>query len=174
MRGKLFVVSGPSGVGKNTLLNAIIDSCKTVQYSVSATSRPIRPGEVDGKSYYFVSRARFEELIANDALLEYAEYVGNYYGTPLQPIREAIENGVDVVMDVEVVGALKIKKRLPEERLERARWECSQAVNYDYIVVNDDLTRASEELRAIMLAEKCKTMERIHLIKEELSCSTPQ
>ncbi len=110
MRGKLFVVSGPSGVGKNTLLNAIIDSCKTVQYSVSATSRPIRPGEVDGKSYYFVSRARFEELIANDALLEYAEYVGNYYGTPLQPIREAIENGVDVVMDVEVVGALKIKK----------------------------------------------------------------
>ena len=109
------------------------------------------------------------------------------------------------MMDVEVVGALKIKKRLPddavlvfvtapsfdvirkrlvhrgdvapglmEERLERARWECSQAVNYDYIVVNDDLTRASEELRAIMLAEKCKTMERIHLIKEELSCSTPQ
>ena len=158
MRGKLFVVSGPSGVGKNTLLNAIIDSCKTVQYSVSATSRPIRPGEVDGKSYYFVSRARFEELIANDALLEYAEYVGNYYGTPLQPIREAIENGVDVVMDVEVVGALKIKKRLPddavlvfvtapsfdvirkrlvhrgdvapglmEERLERARWECSRS-----------------------------------------------
>ena len=205
MKGKLFVVSGPSGVGKNTLLNTIIDSCKTVQYSVSATSRPIRPGEVDGKSYYFVSRARFEELIANDALLEYAEYVGNYYGTPLQPIREAIENGVDVVMDVEVVGALKIKKRLPddavlvfvtapsfdvirkrlihrgdvapglmEERLERARWECSQAINYDYIVVNDDLTRASEELRAIMLAEKCKTMERIHLIKEELSCSTPQ
>ena len=115
MRGKLFVVSGPSGVGKNTLLNAIIDSCKTVQYSVSATSRPIRPGEVDGKSYYFVSRARFEELIANDALLEYAEYVGNYYGTPLQPIREAIENGVDVVMDVEVVGALKIKKRLPDD-----------------------------------------------------------
>ena len=75
MRGKLFVVSGPSGVGKNTLLNAIIDSCKTVQYSVSATSRPIRPGEVDGKSYYFVSRARFEELIANDALLEYARRI---------------------------------------------------------------------------------------------------
>ena len=73
------------------------------------------PGEVDGKSYYFVSRERFEALIADDALLEYAEYVGNYYGTPLQPIREAIENGMDVVMDVEVVGALKIKKRLPED-----------------------------------------------------------
>ena len=204
MKGKLFVVSGPSGVGKNTLLNEIIDTCEKVQYSVSATSRPIRPGEVDGKSYFFVSREKFETLIAQDALLEYAEYVGNYYGTPLAPIREAIENGIDVVMDVEVVGALKIRKRLPdavlvfvtapsfdvirkrlvhrgdvapglmEERLERAKWECEQAVHYDYIVVNDDLKHASAELRAIMLAEKCKTMERIHLIKEELSCSTPQ
>ena len=204
MKGKLFVVSGPSGVGKNTLLNEIIDTCEKVQYSVSATSRPIRPGEVDGKSYYFVTREQFEDLIAQNALLEYAEYVGNYYGTPLAPIREAIENGIDIVMDVEVVGALKIKTRLPdailvfvtapsfdvirkrlvhrgdvapglmEERLERARWECSQAVHYDYIVVNDDIQKASEELRAIMLAEKCKTMERIHLIKEELSCSTPQ
>ena len=205
MRGKLFVISGPSGVGKNTLLNAVVARSERVRYSISATSRAMRPGEVDGKSYYFVTREQFEGLIAENALLEYAEYVGNYYGTPLAPIREAIENGVDVVMDVEVVGALKIKKRLPddavlvfvtapsfdvirkrlvhrgdvapglmEERLERARWECSQAVNYDYIVVNDDLTRASEELRAIMLAEKCKTMERIHLIKEELSCSTPQ
>ena len=205
MKGKLFVVSGPSGVGKNTLLNAVIDRSENVRYSVSATSRPIRPGEVDGKSYYFVTRERFEALIADDALLEYAEYVGNYYGTPLAPIREAIANGIDVVMDVEVVGALKIKKRLPEEavlvfvtapsfdiirkrlvhrgdvapglmeeRLERARWECSQAEQYDYIVINDDLQKASEEICAIMLAEKCKTMERIHLIKEELSCSTPQ
>ena len=204
MKGKLFVVSGPSGVGKNTLLNEIIDTCEKVQYSVSATSRPIRPGEVDGKSYYFVTREQFEGLIAENALLEYAEYVGNYYGTPLAPIREAIENGVDVVMDVEVVGALKIRKRLPEavlvfvtapsfdvirkrlihrgdvapglmeERLERAKWECEQSVHYDYIVINDDLRQASEELRAIMLAEKCKTMERIHLIPEELSCSTPQ
>ena len=204
MKGKLFVVSGPSGVGKNTLLNVIIDSCEKVQYSVSATSRPIRPGEVDGKSYYFVTRERFEQLIEENALLEYAEYVGNYYGTPLGPIREAIENGVDVVMDVDVVGALKIKKRLPEavlvfvtapsfdiirkrlihrgdvapglmeERLERAKWECQQAEHYEYIVVNDDLKTAGEELKAIMLAEKCKTMERIHLIKEELSCSTPQ
>ena len=75
MKGKLFVVSGPSGVGKNTLLNAVIDRSENVRYSVSATSRPIRPGEVDGKSYYFVSRERFEALIADDALLEYAEYV---------------------------------------------------------------------------------------------------
>lgn len=204
MKGKLFIVSGPSGVGKNTLLNSIILTEKNVQYSISATSRPIRPGEVDGKSYYFVSREKFEALIADDALLEYAEYVGNYYGTPLAPIREAIENGIDIVMDVEVVGALKIKERVPEavlifvtapsfevirkrliqrgdvsprlmeERLERARWECVQAEHYDYIVVNDDLSCACAELKAIMQAEKCKTMERIHLIKEELECSTPQ
>ena len=203
--GRIIIVSGPSGVGKGTILRTVMQQHESLHYSVSATSRPMRPEDREGVSYYFVSRERFEALIADDALLEYAEYVGNYYGTPLAPIREAIANGIDVVMDVEVVGALKIKKRLPddavlvfvtapsfdvirkrlvhrgdvapglmEERLERARWECSQAVNYDYIVVNDDLTRASEELRAIMLAEKCKTMERIHLIKEELSCSTPQ
>ena len=204
MRGKLFVVSGPSGVGKNTILNRVIAASDHVRYSVSATSRQSRPGEVDGSSYYFVSRERFEEMIAQDELLEYAEYVGNYYGTPLAPIREAMKNGFDIVMDVEVIGAKKIKARVPEavlvfvtapsfdvirkrlvhrgdvapglmeERLERARWECSQAENYDYIVINDDLQKASEEICAIMLAEKCKTMERIHLIKEELTCSTPQ
>ena len=120
MRGKLFVVSGPSGVGKNTLLNAVVARSVHVRYSISATSRAMRPGEVDGKSYYFVTREQFEKLIADDALLEYAEYVGNYYGTPLQPIREAIEAGTDIVMDVDVVGALKIKKRLPGAVVRRA------------------------------------------------------
>ena len=198
MRGKLFVVSGPSGVGKNTLLNAVVARSVHVRYSISATSRAMRPGEVDGKSYYFVTREQFEKLIADDALLEYAEYVGNYYGTPLQPIREAIEAGTDIVMDVDVVGALKIKKRLPcavlvfiaapsfvalrqrlvhrgdvspeamAERLERARWEYTQAHQYDYILLNEDVEQTAGELMAIMTAEKCKTMERIHLIKEEL------
>ncbi len=198
MRGKLFVISGPSGVGKNTLLNAVVARSERVRYSISATSRAMRPGEVDGKSYYFVTREQFEGLIASDSLLEYAEYVGNYYGTPLQPIREALDDGVDIVMDVDVVGALKIKKRLPgavlvfvtapsfaalrgrlegrgdvapdvmAERLERARWEYSQAHLYDYIVLNDEVEHAVGELMAIMTAEKCKTMERIHLIKEEL------
>ena len=168
MRGKLFVVSGPSGVGKNTLLNAVVARSVHVRYSISATSRAMRPGEVDGKSYYFVTREQFEKLIADDALLEYAEYVGNYYGTPLQPIREAIEAGTDIVMDVDVVGALKIKKRLPGAVLERARWEYTQAHQYDYILLNEDVEQTAGELMAIMTAEKCKTMERIHLIKEEL------
>ena len=198
MRGKLFVISGPSGVGKNTLLNAVVARSEHVRYSISATSRAMRPGEVAGKSYYFVTREQFEGLIAGDALLEYAEYVGNYYGTPIQPIREAVEAGTDIVMDVDVVGALKIKKRLPaavlvfvtapsfaalrarlerrgdvapevmKERLERAKWEYAQAHQYDYIILNDEVEHAVGELMAIMTAEKCKTMERIHLIKEEL------
>ena len=198
MRGKLFVISGPSGVGKNTLLNAVVARSERVRYSISATSREMRPGEVDGKSYYFVTKEQFRELIQSDSLLEYAEYVGNYYGTPIQPIRESIEAGVDIVMDVDVVGALKIKKRLPAavlvfvtapsftalrdrllhrgdvapdvmaERLERARWEYEQAPKYDYIILNDEVEHAVSELMAIMTAEKCKTMERIHLIKEEL------
>ena len=204
MKGKLFVVSGPSGVGKNTLLNRVMELRENVQYSVSATSRAKRPGEVDGKNYYFVSREQFEKLISDHALLEYAEYVGNYYGTPIMPILEAMENGIDVVMDVEVIGALNIQKRFPgavlvfvlapsfavlrnrlshrgdvspeamADRLERAKWECSQAENYDYLIVNDDLDTAAGELAAIMQAEKCKTMERIHLIKEEPECFIPQ
>ena len=198
MRGKLCVISGPSGVGKNTLLNAVVARSERVRYSISATSRAMRPGEVDGKSYYFVTKEQFRKLIQSDSLLEYAEYVGNYYGTPIQPIRESIEAGVDIVMDVDVVGALKIKKRLPAavlvfvtapsftalrdrllhrgdvapdvmaERLERARWEYEQAPKYDYIILNDEVEHAVSELMAIMTAEKCKTMERIHLIKEEL------
>jgi guanylate kinase len=198
VRGKLYVVSGPSGVGKNTILNRIVDTQPNVRYSVSATSRPMRPGEVEGISYYFLDRAGFESMIARDELLEYAEYVGNYYGTPATPIRKAVEAGTDVVMDVDVVGALKIKKRVPDavliflaassldvirqrlekrgdvrpdamaRRLERARWEYSQAFHYDYIVVNDEIGHATSEVLSIMTAEKCKTMERIHLIEEEL------
>ena len=95
MKGKLFVISGPSGVGKNTILNRLVEERENVRYSISATSRPIRPGEVDGVSYYFVSREQFEKMIAAGELLEFAEYVGNYYGTPLAPILEATEKGVE-------------------------------------------------------------------------------
>ncbi len=198
MKGKLFAVSGPSGVGKNTVLNRVVQQREKVQYSVSATSRAMRPGEIEGKSYYFVSREEFERMIAAGELLEHAEYVGNYYGTPLAPIRAALEQGIDVVMDVDVVGALNIKKRLPEavlvfltaqslgeirrrlekrgdvspeamqKRLERAKWEYKQAYQYDYLVVNDRVEHAVDELLSIMTAEKCKVMDRIHRMKEEL------
>ncbi len=197
MKGKLFVISGPSGVGKNSILNRIVESRENVRYSISATSRAMRPGETDAESYYFVTREKFEDMLAHDELLEYAEYVGNYYGTPIKPILEATENGIDIVMDVEVVGARKIKKAIPEavlifivapsfdtirerllargdvstdvmeERLEHAKWEYRQADSYDYIVLNDSIEQAVEEVVAIMTAEKCKTMERIHLLQEE-------
>ena len=190
MKGKLFAISGPSGVGKNSVLSRVMQLRDRVQYSISATSRPMRPGEI--------TRAQFEQMIAAGELLEHAEYVGNYYGTPLKPILTALEAGTDVVMDVDVVGALNIKKRLPEavlvfltapsmaeirrrlqnrgdvppelmeKRMERAKWEYSQAEQYDYLVVNDTVEHAAQELLAIMTAEKCKMMDRIHCIKEEL------
>lgn len=192
MKGKLFIISGPSGVGKNTLLNRIVQEQSQVRYSVSATSRPMRPGEVDGVSYYFVTRAQFERMIAAGELLEYAEYVGNYYGTPLAPILEMTEKGIDVVMDLDVVGALKVRERVPsavlifimapsfeeirhrldlrgdvppgimDERLAHARWECAQAEKYDYTVLNDDLDAAVHKIESIMSEEKQKNVESIH------------
>lgn len=192
MKGKLFVISGPSGVGKNTILNRLVEERENVRYSISATSRPIRPGEVDGVSYYFVSREQFEKMIAAGELLEFAEYVGNYYGTPLAPILEATEKGVDIVMDVDVVGALKIKKRVPSavlifitapsfeeirsrlvhrgdvapeimaERLEHAKWEYAQAYQYDYTVMNDTVDHAVARIGEIMTAAKQEKMDPAH------------
>ena len=194
MSGKLIVVSGPSGVGKSTVLKRVMERTPNLHFSVSATTRPMRPGEVDGLNYYFVSRARFEELIANDALLEYAEYVGNYYGTPEAPLDEALAEGRDILLDIEVQGALNVKRRRPDAvlifmlapsfqdiekrltgrgdtapdlvrgRLERARWEYTQAANYDYLVINDDVDKAAKEIISILTAEKCKTAERVQFL----------
>ena len=197
-KGTLYVFTGPSGAGKGTVLGRLVKEDDRLFFSISATTRAPRPGEQDGVHYYFLEKSDFENKIAQGAFLEHAQYVGNYYGTPLQPIREAVEAGTDILMDVDVVGALKIKKRLPgavlvfiaapsfdalrqrlvhrgdvspeamAERLERARWEYTQAHQYDYILLNEDVKQTAGELMAIMTAEKCKTMERIHLIKEEL------
>ena len=182
MRGKLFVVSGPSGVGKNTLLNAVVARSVHVRYSISATSRAMRPGEVDGKSYYFVTREQFEKLIADDALLEYAEYVGNYYGTPLQPVRDRLALGKDMLFDIDVQGAAQLSLSLPEARfvfilppsmdelerrlrgrgtdseeairirLSNARTEIMSSHWFDAIIVNDDLEKAYDQLRSFYLA----------------------
>lgn len=197
MNGKLVVISGPSGVGKSTVVKRVMAQCPNLQFSVSATTRPIRPGEVDGESYYFVTKAQFQKLIDEKGLLEYAEYVGNYYGTPEASLNEALSRGKDVLLDIEVQGALNVKRCRPDailifmaapsfqeierrlngrgdtapdlirNRLERARWEYSQASQYDYLVVNDDVEHAAAEIQAILVAEKCKTPNRMHYLKEE-------
>ena len=175
MKGKLFAISGPSGVGKNSVLSRVMQLRDRVQYSISATSRPMRPGEIDGKSYYFVTRAQFEQMIAAGELLEHAEYVGNYYGTPLKPILTALEAGT-VFLTAPSMAEIRrrlqnrgdVPPELMEKRMERAKWEYSQAGQYDYLVVNDTVEHAAQELLAIMTAEKCKMMDRIHCIKEEL------
>lgn len=197
IRGKLYVLSGPSGVGKSTAVHEVMRRHPTLKFSVSVTTRDIRPGEVDGESYYFISRQKFQEMLEKDELLEHAEYVGNCYGTPEEPINRMLEQGIDVLLDIEPCGALQVQKRRPDAtlifmaapsfseierrlrgrgdtppdkilgRLERARWEYQQAEKYDYIVVNDDVGHAAAEIEAIMLAEKCRTKLRLNYLKEE-------
>lgn len=181
--GKLIVISGPSGVGKGTVVKELMKRCDSLRFSVSATTREKRPGEVDGVNYYFVSRDAFEAMIANDELLEHAVYVGNYYGTPEARLNEQLAAGYDVLVEVEVQGALQIKKRRPDAilifitapsfdelarrlrgrgdtsedkilaRLETARWECTLARDYDYIVVNDTVEAVTDRIITIFAAE---------------------
>ena len=198
MSGKLIVVSGPSGVGKSTVVKRIMEQSPNLHFSVSATTRPKRPSETEGVSYYFVDQDKFLEMIQREELLEYAQYVGNYYGTPAAPLDESLARGEDILLDIEPQGALNVKRLRPEailvfmaapsfkelekrltgrgdtapdlvqKRLERARWEYGQAPQYDYVVVNDDVEVAANELLSIIAAEKCRTKERMNYLKEDL------
>lgn len=196
-RGKLLVLSGPSGAGKSTVVAELLRRCPDLYFSISATTRPQRPGEANGVNYWFVTREEFDALLARDALLEHAEYVGNCYGTPAEPIDAALATGRDVLLDIEVRGAMQVRQKRPDavtvfltapsfaelsrrltgrgdtapdkvrSRLETARWEYSQATNYEYLVVNDRVETAVEELTAILRAEKCRTKDRLDLLKED-------
>ena len=190
-RGKTFIICGPSGVGKGTVVARLLASDPKLYFSVSATTRPPRPGEVDGKHYHFLSREQFQRWIDEDAFLEHAEFVGNLYGTPKLYVDKAMDQGRDVILDIEIQGAEQVHRQRPEavriyvappswaelerrligrgtedmekvrRRLERGKEEFAVARDFDYFVINDTVDRAVEELRAILLAEHCRPDERI-------------
>ena len=181
-RGTLFVVTGPSGAGKGTVLGRTLPAIDGIHYSISATTRNPRPGEMDGKSYYFVTHEQFLAMIERGALLEYAEYVGNYYGTPAAAVDAELDAGRDVVLEIEAVLIFIIppdfsllEQRLhsrgsePDDviarRLEKARSEYQSGNRYDYIVVNGDLDEAVRELTSIIIAQRCRTEKRIDLLR---------
>lgn len=202
-RGRLLIVSGPSGVGKGTVVRQLRQRCANVVLSVSATTRPPRPEDVEGVTYSFKTHEVFEQMIAGGAFLEYASYAGNYYGTPLDQLEDKLSRGLDVVLEIEVQGALQVKKRRPDAiavfvaapsfqelerrltgrgdtppdvraiRLKTARWEYRQAEQYDYIVVNDSVDRCTDEVLAILTAEKCRAKYRKSILKEDNENALP-
>ena len=182
-KGKLFVISGASGVGKSTVLSRVMAAREDLKFSVSATTRSPRPSEIDGVSYYFVTKERFEEMIRQDAFLEYDAHMDNYYGTPEKQVGEKLENG-SVILDIDPNGAFNVKKKRSDAvlifiappsleelerrlrgrgdtseeqmqlRLQRAQWEMEQSKKYDYIVTNSQVDACAEEILHI-IAKTC-------------------
>jgi guanylate kinase len=185
-KGILFILSGPSGVGKGTVRKELFERKTELRYSISMTTREIRPGEVDGVDYFYKTNDEFEKLIAEGKLLEYAKFVNNYYGTPKDYVVETLDKGHDVFLEIEVQGAMQVKKNFPEgvfiflfppsleelknrivnrgtenedvilNRLKEARNEIEMMDSYDYVVVNDDVENAVEKVQSIIQAEHCK------------------
>ena len=193
-RGKTFIICGPSGVGKGTVVAKLMACDPTLYFSVSATTREPRPGEIDGKHYHFLSREKFQQWVEEEAFLEYAEFVGNSYGTPKLYIDKAMEQGRDVILDIEIQGAEQVHQKRPDavrifiappsweelerrligrgtedmekvrSRLARGKEEFLAAKDFDYFVINDTVDRAVEEISAILCAEHCRPDERIEMI----------
>ena len=194
-KGTLIVLSGFSGVGKNTVISQVLAQRPEIHFSVSFTTRAPRTGEVNGKDYNFVTREDFQARIRRGEFLEYAEYNGNYYGTSMKVIRDKLEQGVDVLLEIEVQGAAAVMDKMPEavsvflvppsfeelsrrlyargtddeetiqKRLAIARQEAKEVKNYMYIVVNDMVDHAVQEFFSILTAESCRAERRIHFVE---------
>jgi len=192
--GILVVLSGPSGTGKGTVCKELLHRCSRLHYSISATTRQPRLGEVDGVNYHFVVREQFREMVEQDQLLEWAEVYGNFYGTPRKYVEEQLRQGKDVVLEIDTQGAMKVKKKfshgvfiflLPpsldelasriwkrgtdspdaiKHRLSSVSEEFQQIENYEYVVVNDNVEQAVEKIKAIIAAEKCRVVRSRQLI----------
>ncbi|MGG1398331.1 guanylate kinase [Bacillus salipaludis] len=198
-KGLLIVLSGPSGVGKGTVRREIFSHPgNAFEYSISMTTRKPRTGEVDGVDYFFKSREEFEKLIEQGKLLEYAEFVGNYYGTPVDYVRETLDSGKDVFLEIEVKGARQVREKFPEglfiflmppslselknrivtrgtetedlihNRMLSAREEIEMMELYDYVVENDQVELACERVKAIITAEHCRRERVEHRYKKLL------
>ena len=190
-KGKTFIICGPSGVGKGTVVARLLASDPTLYFSISATTRAPRPGEEDGVHYHFLTKEKFESWIAAGDFLEHAQFVGNLYGTPRLFVDQAMERGQDVLLDIEIQGAEQVRQKRPDavriyvappsweelerrligrgtedmekvrSRLARGKEEFAAAKDFDYFVINDTVEHAVEEIRAIMPAEHCRPVERI-------------
>lgn len=198
-KGTVLIVSGPSGSGKDTILKEVFKVIPEIKFSISSITRNMRDGEVEGEKYNFVSVEKFLDMIKNDDLLEYNKYLDNYYGTPRKPVEEVLNNGGEIIIEVDVNGAASIREKLPEavsvfimppsfnvlknrlsgrgteseelvnKRLNEALNEISRASEYDYIVVNDALSEAVSDLVAIIKSERYRINKNLNIINEVLS-----
>lgn len=195
-QGILIIISGFAGVGKGTLVKRLVQKYDRYALSISMTTRLPRPGEEDGREYFFVTKEKFEEQIAQQGLIEYASYCGNYYGTPRAYVEEQMAQGKDIILEIEIQGAMKVKERFPnavlvyvlppsaaelemrlrgrateteekiKERLRRAAAESEGLEKYDYVIVNDDLDLCEQELHGILCAAHFTPKQNVSFIKE--------
>ncbi len=198
-KGGVFVVAGPSGSGKDTLFKELFKRKPEIKFSISSITRPMRVGEVEGEKYNFITREKFLNMLENDELLEYNEYIGNYYGTPKAPVIAAIEKGQDILIEVDVNGAKEICEKLPEavtvfimppsykelkrrlsgrgtetqdlidKRMKEALNEIARATEFDYIVVNDDIQTAVDDIIEVMSSSRLTLKRQKNLIDGVLS-----